>query len=199
MKHYAAAALLFAATGPVMAGGPVAPVVEAPVAVAPAPAPTFDWTGFYAGLSFGQGKASDDGGVTDTDTDPWGLQVGYLRDLGAFVVGGELAYVQGGYDAFPTNDWTSTRLKLIGGYDAGRFLPYGFVGLSNYEIDGISGPVTSLSDTVTIYGLGGRFAVGDRGRIVVGLEYLVENKNNFDGTGDDLESNDLSLRIDYRF
>lgn len=178
---------------PAFAGGPVETITEpVPVAVAPA-APDYDWTGFYAGLSIGRGSASDDGGVTETDTDPVGLQIGYLRDLGTFVVGGELAHVRGGYDAFPANDWNSTRAKLIGGFDAGRFLPYGFVGLSNYKVTGAS----EFSDTVTIYGLGAKFGVTQK--LAVGLEYVVENKDDFDSTGSDLESNDLSLRLDYRF
>ena len=50
-------ASLFAVTA--HAGGYVAPVVEpapAPV-VAPVAAPVSDWTGFYAGLQYGQGDA----------------------------------------------------------------------------------------------------------------------------------------------
>jgi len=88
-----------------------------------------DWTGVYVGLSYGFGTFSDDGGVTDSGTDLTGIQVGYLHDLGTFVLGGELAYAKGDYDDFPTDEWDSTRFKLIGGYDAGAVLPYGFVGL----------------------------------------------------------------------
>ena len=178
---------------PAVAGGPVEAVVE-PVPMAAAPVADFDWTGLYGGLSLGQGSASDDGGLTETDTDLTGVQVGYLRDLGTFVVGGELAYAKGDFADFPTQEWDSTRLKLLGGYDAGRFLPYVFAGLSEYDVDN-----GAVSDTVTIYGLGARLAAGASGRLVFGLEYLVENKDDFDGTGADLESNDLSLRVDFRF
>ncbi len=192
MKIIAMAAIVCALAGEVAAGGLGAPDAEAPVAAAPAP--SFDWTGFYVGLSAGVGTFSDNGGATDDGTDLVGLQFGYLRDLGTFVLGGELAYVDGDYDAFPSNDWNSTRLKLIGGYDAGRFLPYGFVGVSQYDIGG----VTTFSDTVTIYGLGGRYALGSSGQYVVGLEYLVENKDDYDSSFD-MENSDLSLRFDYRF
>jgi outer membrane immunogenic protein len=189
--------LLFAAAfclaGPVLAGGPIDTVVE-PAPAAEVTMPSFSWTGFYVGLSYGNGSASDDGGATDTGTDPRGFQAGYLRDLGTFVLGGELAYVQGGFDDFPTQEWASTRVKLIGGYDAGRFLPYGFVGLSEFDLD--NGDQT---DTTTIYGLGGRFAVGATGRLVMGIEYLVEKKDDFNNGTFDLDNNDLSLRLDYRF
>ena len=108
-------------------------------------------------------------------------------------MGGELAYAKGDYDAFPANGWTSTRLKLIGGYGAGRVMPYGFVGLSNDDISGTA----SYSDTVTIDGLGAKVAVAPK--IAVGLEYLVENKDNDDGTGFRIENSELALRLDYRF
>lgn len=193
MKAYTLLAAACCLAGPVFAGGPVATVVE-PAPAAEAPAPSFDWTGFYVGLSVGNGSASDDGGVTDTGTDPRGFQFGYLRDLGTFVIGGELAYVQGGFDDFPTQSWDSTRLKLIGGYDAGRFLPYGFVGASEFDVDD-----GSVTNNATIYGVGARYAVGATGRIALGLEYLVETKDDFNGPAIDLESSDLSLRLDYRF
>jgi outer membrane immunogenic protein len=191
MRTVLAAALMVAA-GAAQAGGPVV-VADDPVVVAPAAPAGYDWTGFYVGLSVISGTFSDNGGVTSDGTSGYGLQAGYLRDFGTWVVGGELAYANGDYDAFPSNDWTSTRLKLIGGYGAGRVMPYGFVGLSNYDIGGVS----SFSDTVTIYGLGTKLAVSPK--IAVGLEYLVENKSNYDNSGFRLENSELSLRLDYRF
>jgi outer membrane immunogenic protein len=191
MRHGLAVALMVCA-GAAQAGGPVVVAEEPVVAAAPAPS-DYDWTGFYVGLSAISGTFSDDGGLTSDGTDGFGLQAGYLRDFGRFVVGGELAYVSGDYDAFPDNDWTSTRLKLIGGLGAGRVLPYGFVGLSNYDISGTS----EFSDTITIYGLGAKLAVTPK--IAVGLEYLVEDKSNFANTGFDMESSEIALRVDYRF
>ncbi|MFP5480872.1 MAG: outer membrane protein [Alphaproteobacteria bacterium] len=185
----AAAAVL---AGPALAGGPVVPVVEAPVAVEPTPAVSGDWTGFYIGLSAFQGTYSNDGGASDLgDTDGFGIQAGYLRDFGSFVLGGEVAQVWGNYEN-SDDDWDATRLKLIGGYDAGRFLPYVFAGVADYNIDG------GESDTVSLYGIGARYAVSSR--FVAGLEYLVQKKDNFEGVADfDLEDADLSLRLDYRF
>ncbi len=195
MKRFAVAVMACAVAAPALAGGLGAPEAEAPVAAAAAPAASFDWTGAYVGLSYGSGTFSDDGGAKDGGTDGAGVQFGYLRDLGTFVVGGELACAAGDYDAFPPQDWDSTRLTLIGGYDAGRFLPYGFIGLSKYEIN----QGVPFSDTVTIYGLGARYALGATGKFVVGFEYLVENKDNFDGAGFDMENSEASLRLDYRF
>ena len=130
--------------------------------------------------------------MTETHAEEFGAHIGHFCDLGTFVVGGELAYVSGDYDDFPTNNWTSTRLKLIGGYDAGRVLPYGFVGLPHHDVSGAS----EFSDTVSIHGVGAKFAVTNN--LHAGLEYLVENKDDFDG-GPDLENSELSLRMDYRF
>lgn len=179
--------------GAAQAGGPVV-VADDPVVATPAAAVVdYDWTGFYVGLAAISGTFSDNGGATSDGTGGYGLQAGYLRDLGKLVVGGELAYAKGDYDAFPASDWTSTRLKLIGGYDAGRILPYGFVGLSKYDVD----QTVPYSDTVTIYGLGAKFAVSPK--IAIGLEYLVENKSNFDNTGFDTENSEIALRLDYRF
>ncbi|WP_374641311.1 outer membrane protein [Tabrizicola sp.] len=191
MKHTIMIAALAALAGPAVAGGIAEPVVEAPVEVAAAPAPGMDWTGFYVGLSAFQGKFSDDGGATDLDLDGFGVQAGYLRDFGSFVLGGELAQVSGDYET--GGDFDATRLKLIGGYDAGRFLPYAFVGMSSYEINDLD-----LSDSVPIYGIGARFAISPR--LVAGLEYLVQKKDDFDGdAGLDMDDSDLSLRLDYRF
>jgi hypothetical protein len=178
--------------GPLYAGGPVTVIAEPAPVVVSAPAPvTYDWTGFYVGLSAISGTAGE--GIDESDTQGFGAQVGYLRDLGTFVIGGELAYAKGDFDDYP-DEWDSTRLKLIGGYDAGRFLPYGFIGLTQYSV---KGPVNDLSDTVTIYGLGAKLAISPR--IVAGLEYLLENKDDFDGSGMDAENREISLRIDFRF
>lgn len=194
MKPMIAAAVLGALAGQVNAGGIAEPVTEAPVAAAPVEAPVFDWTGFYAGISIGSGTLSDDGGATDTGTGLTGVQIGYLRQFGSFVVGGEAAHVRGSYDDNPVPDWSSTRLKLIGGYAAGRFLPYAFVGVSRFTAE-----PASVSDTMMIYGLGARYAFGQSGRVRVGLEYLVEDKDDFAGFPDDLRNREVSLRLEYRF
>jgi outer membrane immunogenic protein len=192
MKHLAYAAVLGVLASQAMAGGPVVVIDEEPVAVA-APTPDYDWTGFYIGL----GATSGNIGIDDAelDTSGFAVQAGYLRDLGTFVVGGELQYSDADIDDTEASI-TSTRAKLLGGYDAGRFLPYVFVGLSDIEI---SGDGDSVSDTTTNYGLGGRYAFGAEGNFVAGLEYLMEDTDDFDASGTDVDRDEVSLRFDYRF
>jgi outer membrane immunogenic protein len=192
MKHVAYAAVLGVLASQAMAGGPVVVVEEDPVAVA-APIPDFDWTGFYIGLGATSGNIGI--GEAELDTSGFAVQAGYLRDLGTFVVGGELQYSDADIDDTEASI-TSTRAKLLGGYDAGRFLPYVFVGLSDIEI---SGAGDSVSDTTTNYGLGGRYAFGAEGNFVAGLEYLVEDTDDFDASGTDVDRDEVSLRFDYRF
>ncbi|MCX7289314.1 MAG: outer membrane beta-barrel protein [Rhodobacterales bacterium] len=175
-----------------IAGSTNAPAGETPVTLSTATA-EFSWTGFYAGLGLSRGTAAD---ATDAfDTSGTSAHLGYLRDLGTFLLGGELAYSDADLDDVPTSI-TSTRIKLIGAYDAGHFLPYAFVGLSDIEIS--NGP-NSISDTVSNYGLGVRYAFGLDGRFVAGLEYLVEDKNNFASSGENFDLDDVTLRLDYRF
>lgn len=192
MKRLLSVCILFGA-GPALAGGPVEPPPEPPVAVAVAPAPEFSWTGFYAGLSLTNGGV--DNGVDEFNTSGFGVQAGYLWDLGTFVAGGELAYVDADIETINSNV-ASTRVKAIGGFDAGRFLPYAFVGLSSIEV---SDGGVSVSDTTTNYGLGARYAFGGNGQFVAGLEYLVEDVSNFDGSGQDLDIDEIALRFDIRF
>ncbi|WP_374427321.1 outer membrane beta-barrel protein [Tabrizicola sp.] len=192
MKHVLAAAFVFSA-GVAQAGGPVVvaddPVVEAPAEMAS----DFDWTGVYAGVSVVSGSFSD--GFTDYDTSGYGLQAGYLRDFGKWVIGGELSYSKGDYgDLAPASDWDATRLKLIGGYGAGRLMPYAFVGATKYNVN----QATPYSDTMANYGIGARYAFGASGKVVVGLEYMVENKTAFDDNFD-LDNREVALRLDYRF
>lgn len=111
------------------------------------------------------------------------------------VIGGELSYSKGDYgDLAPDSDWDATRLKLIGGYDAGRLLPYAFVGMTKYNVN----QSVPFSDTMANYGIGARVALGQGGRFVAGMEYLIEKKNNFDNNFD-LDNRELALRLDYRF
>lgn len=193
MKIAIAAALVLAA-GAAQAGGPVV-VAEDPVVAAPAAAgtPDFDWTGFYVGVSATSGTLND--GTSDFGSSGFGLQAGYLRDLGGFVLGGELAVAKGDYgDDAPAADWDAARLKLIGGYGAGRVLPYAFVGMTRYDVN----QTPAYSDTLMNYGLGARVALGAAGKVVVGLEYLVEKKDGFDDAFD-FDNREVALRIDYRF
>lgn len=194
MRKYVMFAAVCGLSSAAQAGGPIETVMEPAPVAAMAPAPDFDWSGFYLGVSVTDGDISGTGG--EIGTDGYTLQAGYLSDLGTFVVGSELAYSDSDADGFDEASITSTRLKLIGGFDAGRFMPYGFVGLSEIEI---SEAGSSISDTTTNYGIGGRFAFGASGNLMAGLEYLVEDKDDFADTTSDIKRDEIALRLDYRF
>ncbi len=192
MRILLATALMVSA-GAAQAGGPVVVADDPAVAAPAAAAADFDWTGFYVGLSAISGSFNDSN--TDFNTSGYGLQAGYLRDLGKIVVGAELSYSKGDYGSgAPGSDWDATRLKVIGGYGAGRLMPYVFVGATNYNVN----QAAPFSDTMANYGIGARYAFGASGKFVAGLEYLVEKKNNFDNNFD-LDNKEVSLRLDYRF
>lgn len=184
------------------AGGYVAPVaapapvvVTAPVMMAP------DWSGFYAGLQYGQGSAEVSGfGVTVDagDFDAYGLHAGYTRDFGQFVLGGELDYNKVDFDD-ADEDGDLVRLRARAGYDAGRFLPYATLGVAR-----VSGDIgdDSVSETGVTYGIGADFRVTDS--FTLGLEY---SRNDFSdvledelGTsGVDLDTDLVQVRASYRF
>ena len=165
---------------------PVDPIVDTPTYVA---APSADWSGFYIGGTIAGGRL--DNGPDTSDTRGFGVQAGYLADLGNYVVGGELAYVKGeATDDSIDGDLTSTRLKAIGGYDAGSWLPYVTLGVS--RMDG-----NDATDTGMLYGVGAKYAINQSW--TAGVEYLVESKDNFDDTGFDVENRELGLSVSYRF
>jgi len=190
LKTGSIAAFVIAAATTAQAGGlqptPAEPVVQTAPYIAPMQT---DWTGGYVGLSIVGGHLES--GPLESDTRGFGLQAGYLTDLGSFVVGGELAYVRGEPtdDGF-SGDFNATRLKGIAGYNAGSFLPYATLGVSQLEGDG-------TKDTAMLYGVGVKYAFNPNW--VAGLEYVVEQKDDFDNSGFDVENRDLALRIDYRF
>lgn len=198
MKNIILTAGFCLAAGPVMAQG-LAPFTASPEAD---PA---TWDGYYLGLAVSSGDVSlsNSTATEEYSTQGLGLQFGYLRDVGTFVVGGEFAYVSADVDDVPGLSGlslNSARLKAIGGVEAGQFLPYAFVGLSNVEfsIDTSAGEFAG-NETGFNYGIGGRIALGAEGRVIAGLEYLVEEVDDFGGSGVDVENNDLSLRLDYKY
>ncbi|WP_425098315.1 outer membrane protein [Tropicibacter sp. S64] len=179
-------------TGMAMAGSLEDPVVEpvatTPVAVAPV-MPSGDWTGPYAGLSFGK-LDMEAGGVQDDGT-VYGLFGGYDYDFGQFVAGAELEYQAtddfdlGGVDV---NDvW---RLKARGGYDAGPALLYATAGYAWAD--------TGIGDAEgAVYGVGMDYKVTER--FTVGAEYLRHDFNDIGSTNVDAEADTLSLRGALRF
>jgi outer membrane immunogenic protein len=200
MKFVPVAAVALLATGAAHAGGYVAPVTEvepAPV-VAPVIAPASDWSGFYAGLQYGQGSGDrTEEGFDDisSDLDAYGLHAGYNRDFGQFVLGAELDYNRLDIDdvADKGDLW---RLRGRAGYDAGRFMPYVTLGAARVSAD--LGDGLDLSETGVTYGIGADFKVTEQ--IVVGAEYTRQNfKDVADVDGLDVDGDMVQLRASFRF
>jgi len=209
MTHRIASLLsipLAALAAPALSGGLSAPVVQPTVTpVVVAPVPTSDWTGFYVGGSLGYGRfnVQQDGDDDEIDADGYavGLHAGYMYDLGSVVLGAELSYQIGNFepdDSTEDADYTSARVLLRAGYDAGSFLPYLTAGYATAELadtglfEDMEGPV---------YGLGIDYAYSDD--IFIGAEYL---RHDIDTLGDldvpddaDVTIDTLSLRASYRF
>ena len=145
-----------------------------------------NWTGLYAGAQVGISNLSALG-VGDTDT-TYGLHVGYNHDMGSFVLGGELDYSTAEYSVGGVSgDIDTTRLKLKGGYDAGRALVYGVVGFASLD------DRTSSESGYTI-GLGVSFKATEN--IIVGAEIL---RDSVEILGQDLDADSFTLRASYKF
>lgn len=185
---YALAASFLA--GASFAGGFAVPV--GPADVAPAAAGT-DWTGFYAGLHYGQGEFTASRGRASADLgdiDAFGVHLGYLHDMGRFVLGGELDYnnvdLQNG-SAGSSDMW---RLRGRAGYDMGRFQPYLTLGVARLSDSG-------ESETGVTWGFGGDYLLNDT--VSLGLEYSRSSFQNVVDTDIDLDADLLQVRASYRF
>ncbi|MBW4982486.1 porin family protein [Mameliella sp. CS4] len=161
---------------------PAAPVVPAaPVGV--------DWTGPYAGFSFGNmnaqgGGTSDNGGV-------FGVYGGYDYDFGDYVVGGEFEYQDGNDFSLGGVDVDNImRLKGRVGADFGRTLVYGTAGVARID--------SSLGDaTGPVGGVGLDYKVSDR--FSIGGEALAHSFDDVGGSGVDVDAQTYSLRATFRF
>lgn len=197
MKLVSLAIAATLAAGAAHAGGYVAPVVEtAPVVVEPVvTADPSDWSGFYAGLQYGQGsgEATLDGLGADSDFDAYGVHGGYLHDFGQFVAGAELDYNKLDIDEADKGDLT--RLRARAGYDMGRFLPYVTLGAAHLSAD--LGAV-DVSETAFTYGLGADFKVTEQ--FTVGAEYTKQDFSDVDNVdGLDVDTDMVQLRGTFRF
>lgn len=151
-----------------------------------------DWTGFYGGVSFGMGSLETNvPGVTESYSN-LGLHAGYNHDLGDIILGAELEHAKLDF-GFGTVGGSSdvTRLKLKGGYDMGRALPYVVVGTSRLSAAG-------MSDSFTTYGVGLDYKMSDTMR--VGAEYLVDSSNGtFSTTGVMVDLSTINVRLSIGF
>ncbi len=85
---------------------------------------------------------------------------------------------------------------MVGGYDAGRFMPDAFVGATRYKV---SLGAYSNADTMPNFGLGAQVALGSTGNVRLGAEYLIEKSSDFGISNAKLDGSEQSLRLNYRF
>ncbi len=207
MKPIALSALiLLGAPVAAMAGGPATPTIE-PQVIAAAPVMQItlpgDWTGFYTGASLGYGKSTTKGLGQDGKLHIAGVTLGYRRQMGTIVLGGELSYDRDDINV-GTADTTiknTTAVKLIVGKDLGKTLVYGDVGIARAEatVDGVTG-----TDTGYTVGIGADYALNQQWTI--GGELSANRYNNFNGSGVTLKKSTvtlkdtaLTLKLAYRF
>ena len=188
MRLSSTIALLLAA-GPALAGGLSDPA-PAPAPAPPPPAPiavsTSDWSGFYAGGSFGTAEGT---AFASLEGSGYGLHAGYLADLGTVVVGGEADYSVL-TDSDDSGEATVLRLKGRVGYDAGQFQPYLVAGILSGDAEG-----TGLSGS--FYGIGADFRATDN--LIVGVEVLEHDIELDDTQGSTADAQTISLRASWKF
>jgi len=146
-----------------------------------------DWTGLYAGVHLGQTRLTGPG---VDDSDPMiGLHAGYDYDLGNWVIGGELSYDAAAEYSVggAVSDVTTVRLKFKGGYDLGRTMVYGIVGLGTIDTGAFK------HDGYTL-GLGAAYRLSDH--VTVGAEYLYDS---FGPKGREFDSDTVLIKASYRF
>ena len=177
------------------AGGYVAPVVDtAPVVTPVVPVQAGpDWSGFYAGLQYGQGNAELSDSDFDSDYDAYGLHAGYLFDFGQVIAGAELDYNKVDLDQID-DDADLWRLRGRVGYDMGRFQPYATLGAARISTDDDAG---DISETGITYGLGAEYLVTEK--FSVGAEYSRSDFSDVIADGIDLDTDLVQVRASYRF
>ena len=195
MKLVALSVAASLATSAAFAGGYVAPVVDTTPVVAPVvpvEAGT-DWSGFYAGLQYGQGNAELSDTDLDSDYDAYGLHAGYLFDFGQVIAGAELDYNKVDLDE---NDGDADLWRLRGraGYDMGRFQPYATLGVARVSTNDAAG---DISETGITYGLGAEYLVTEN--FSVGAEYSRSDFSDVIADGIDLDTDLVQVRASYRF
>lgn len=154
------------------------------------------WDGAYGGLALGYGNFNSDSALTgDADGFLGGAYIGYQRDYGDWVVGGEISYdtADADFDGGGKVDelW---RLKLRVGRDYGRTLIYGVGGIAQAEarVAGID-----RDETGWFIGAGAERAITDR--LSVGTEVLYNRFDDLGGRGNDVDGVTIQLRATLRF
>ena len=198
MKTLFAAALSAVSASAAFASGPIAP--PPPPEVFTVTPPSYDWSGFYAGIGVGRnsGDMFDIGGPYSVEGNSTFAFGGYRHDMGRVVVGAELQTTlstNAHQSAFPT--WVFDRftdLRASVGVEVGRVLPYLAAGYTWSEFTP-AGPSQRYN--------GWNAAIGAdvmvSNRVFVGLEYSrrwLESTSTPGWTGD---IDTVQLRAGFRF
>lgn len=167
------------------------------------------WAGGYLGAQFGFPldssftRESFPGAEASLEGLIGGGHIGYRRQTSSFVYGGELefllaeqAIVQAGF-ADTDVRVTTTRLGATAGYDLGRFLPYGTLGVGRMTFQNTEG-FGDTSSFGAFAGLGFEYQLG--AATSIGLEAIHENYQNFNEGSDAVVSQtNLSVQFNIRY
>jgi len=160
-----------------------------------APIDDHEWTGAYGGFQLGYGDLDGDGGLGDDEGVLGGGHLGYQRDFGRWVLGGE---VDGDFTDIDLGGGgridSIARIKGRVGRDLGRSLVYGTGGLA-FADGGFGG--RDVSETGWV--IGGGYAWSLNERITLGTELLHHEFDDLDGPGRDASVTTLSARISFNF
>ncbi len=168
-----------------------------------------DWAGGYLGFQFGFPVDSSftrdafPGVEAELEGTIGGAQVGFWRQNDAFVYGaeieflvGEQAIVQSGAADVDVRV-TTTRLGGQAGYDLGRFMPYGTLGIARMTFQDTIG-FGDTSSFGTFAGLGVAYQLGQSTSI--GLEAVRQSFSNFnEGSDANVEQTNLSVQINFHY
>ena len=211
LKLTAAAAAAFVASAvTAQAGSLAAPMEQAPVAVMHAQPVmqmrTGDWTGAYAGLSFG---GSDINAVAkfagdlelEGDGNSTGIFAGYNYQMGNIVVGGEFDFDATNYvvgkdllgDSAVLVEATS-RLKGRVGVPLGNGLAYGVAGVVGASTNSSVGEQRIQDGVGYLIGAGYDMRIGEN--LLAGAEVLYHE---FDDDDLNVDVTTFRVRVGYRF
>lgn len=148
-----------------------------------------DWTGISLGGSLGWNDASGPGLLQGEDSS-FGLHLGYDRDFGNYVLGGEIELEHSDLNLGTVTVDSVSRIKLRAGYDFGDALGYVTLG-------GASADTSVGSESGTVFGLGLSYSVSEQ--FSIGGEILRQNFDALNGAGGDSDVDSVSVRASFRF
>ena len=155
-----------------------------------------DWTGSYAGAALGFGGVDAAGGKDDAKGSYIALDLGYRRDFGMVVLGGEVSLTKNDLGVGGNTDQinSSSAAQVMLGADLGRTLVYVSSGIAR-----ANATVTSSTGFGTGYsvGLGADVMLNDK--FTIGGELVSSKFNDFRNSGVDLKDTSLGMKVGLQF